>query len=412
MAKFTAKEWDDIRKRFHNSIMADTSLSSLAQNLDTADWPVKGEEEKPSKYIDFNYDELLLLPEIAGSEKRADHLIGILKETLAFDDPFGDMVAQVEESASKENPVLKTLGRLGIPEAYPLALVNLTEGTRTVCASEGVKTIGEFANLAQQMSTRVVIGGDFRALLNALSHGDEEGIGQFLPFRKGASGLHLPEALGLAAGSVTRPEQLALARAYGAPLAGAAATPPRRGRSGQGRAARADRDDRHARVVPGRDDRPRRQAQRRRCARTRTRRHRRPRPRGDRRPLLPPGRRPPPPLDRRAREEGRLVFAPVWALSSRRGEPAVTAPREPAPPGPSFPPPPFPKPPSFAPPPGVPAPKPAGGARPLVLPRRASPLLRAQEAAAATTAATAEARKSIDAIISQSRAPGAAALRR
>lgn len=226
MAKFTAKEWDDIRKRFHNSIMADTSLSSLAQNLDTADWPVKGEEEKPSKYIDFNYDELLLLPEIAGSEKRADHLIGILKETLAFDDPFGDMVAQVEESASKENPVLKTLGRLGIPEAYPLALVNLTEGTRTVCASEGVKTIGEFANLAQQMSTRVVIGGDFRALLNALSHGDEEGIGQFLPFRTGASGLHLPEALGLAAGSVTRPEQLALARAYGAPLAGAAATPP------------------------------------------------------------------------------------------------------------------------------------------------------------------------------------------
>ncbi|MBI2514557.1 MAG: hypothetical protein HYV96_21490 [Opitutae bacterium] len=220
MAKFTAKEWEEIRKRFHHSIMADTSLSSLAQNLDTADWPVKGEEEKPSKYIDFNYEELLMLPEIAGSEKRADHLIGILKETLAFDDPFGDMVAQVEESASKENPVLKTLGRLGIPEAYPLALVALSEGTRTVCASEGVKTIGEFANLAQQMSTRVVIGGDFRSLLNALSHGDEEGIGQFLPFRKGSSGLHLPEALGLAAASVSRAEQLALAKAHGAKLSG------------------------------------------------------------------------------------------------------------------------------------------------------------------------------------------------
>lgn len=221
MAKFTAKEWDDIRKRFHHSIMADTSLTSLAQNLDTAEWPVKGEEEKPSKYIDFNYDELLMLPEIAGNEKRADHLIGILKETLAFDDPFGDMVAQVEESASKENPVLKTLGRLGIPEGYPLKLVALSDGTRTVCASEGVKTIGEFANLAQQMSTRVVIGGDFRSLLNALSHGDEEGIGQFLPFRKGSSGLHLPEALGLAAASITRPEQLGLAKAYGAKLAGA-----------------------------------------------------------------------------------------------------------------------------------------------------------------------------------------------
>lgn len=220
MAKYTAKDWEDVRKRFHSSIMADTSLSSLAQNLDTADWPVKGEEEKPSKYIDFNYEELLMLLEIAGSEKRVDHLIGILKETLAFDDPFGDMVAQVEESASKENTVLKTLGRLGIPEDYPLALVNLSECTRAVCASEGVATIGEFANLAQQMSTRVVIGGDFRALLNALSHGDEEGIGQFLPFRKGSSGLHLPEALGLAAAAVGRPEQVALAEAFGAKLAG------------------------------------------------------------------------------------------------------------------------------------------------------------------------------------------------
>ena len=226
MAKFTSKDWDDVRKRFRSSIMADTSLSSLAQSLDTADWPVKGEEEKPSKYIDFNYEELLMLPEIAGSEKRADHLIGILKETLAFDDPFGDMVAQVEENTARENPVLKTLSRLGIPEAFPLALVNLSEGTRAVCASEGVKTIGEFANLAQQMSTRVVIGGDFRALLNALSHGDEEGIGQFLPFRKGASGLHLPEALGLAVAGLARAEQVGLAKAYGAALSGPDATHP------------------------------------------------------------------------------------------------------------------------------------------------------------------------------------------
>jgi len=228
MPKFTAPEWDEIRKRFQTSIMADTSLVSLAQNLDTKEWPHRGEDEKPSKYIDFTYDELLMLPEIAGKSERADHLISILKETLAFDDPFGEMVAQVEESATKENPVLKTLARLGIPEGYPLALVTMSEGTRAVCASEGVKTIGEFANLAQQMSTRVVIGGDFRALLNALSHGDEAGIGLFLPFRKGASGLHLPEALGLVSSGLTRPEQVALALASGAKLpaveAAAAAT--------------------------------------------------------------------------------------------------------------------------------------------------------------------------------------------
>jgi hypothetical protein len=218
MAKFTSSEWDDIRKKFRHSIMADTSLISLAQNLDTKEWPHKAEDEKPSKYIEFGYEELLMLPEIAGSADKADHLIGILKETLAFDDPFGDMVAEVEKTAAKDNPILKTLSRLNIPAGYPMALANFSEGTRVVCSSEGVKTIGEFANLGQQMSTRVVLGGDFRNALNALTHGDEEGIGQFLPFRKGSTGLHLPEAIGLLSASLPRPEQLGLAKAYGAKL--------------------------------------------------------------------------------------------------------------------------------------------------------------------------------------------------
>ena len=218
MAKFTSTEWDEIRKKFRHSIMADTSLVSLAQNLDTKEWPHSGEEEKPSKYIDFSYDELLMLPEIAGSPAKADHLIGILKETLAFDDPFGDMVAQVEETSSKENPILKTLSRLNISEGYPLVLANFSEGTRVVCASEGIKTIGEFANLGQQMSTRVVLGGDFRNALNALTHGDEEGIGQFLPYRKGTTGLHLAEAIGLIPAGLPRGDQLSLGKANGAKL--------------------------------------------------------------------------------------------------------------------------------------------------------------------------------------------------
>lgn len=218
MAKFTFTEWDEIRKKFRHSIMADTSLVSLAQNLDTQEWPHQGEDEKPSKYIDFTYDELLLMPELAGKPEQADHLIGILKETLSFDDPFGDMVAEVEKTTAKDNPILKTLSRLNIPDTYPMELANFTEGTRIVCASEGVKTIGEFANLGQQMSTRVVLGGDFRNALNALTHGDEEGIGQFLPYRKGSIGLHLAEAIGLIAAGLPRPDQLGLAKSFGAKL--------------------------------------------------------------------------------------------------------------------------------------------------------------------------------------------------
>jgi hypothetical protein len=128
------------------------------------------------------------------------------------------MVAQVEETSAKDNPILKTLARLSIPENYPLMLANFSEGTRVVCASEGIKTIGEFANLGQQMSTRVVLGGDFRSALNALTHGDEAGIGQFLPYRKGSTGLHLAEAIGLIAAGLPRATQLSLAKAYGARL--------------------------------------------------------------------------------------------------------------------------------------------------------------------------------------------------
>ncbi len=64
-------------------------------------------------------------------------------------------------------------------------------------------------------------------------------------------------------------------------------------------------------------------------------------------------------------------------------------------------------PPSFAPPPAILIGN-KGGPRPLTLPRRASPLVRAQEATAATVAA----RRSIDAILSRSRPPwgGPAAL--
>lgn len=218
MAKITPADWDDIRKKFAASIMADTSLVSLSQNLEGTEWPHSGDDEKPSKYINFSWDELMMMPEIAGKEDRALLLAGILKETLAFDDPFGDMAAQVEQAAANENPILKNISRFHIPNDYPMALINVSEGTRAVCSSEGVKTLGDFANLGQQMSTRVVLGGDFRTLLNVLSHGDEDGMGQFIPYRKGHTGLHLPEALGLAAAALPRTDIVSLAKSYGAKL--------------------------------------------------------------------------------------------------------------------------------------------------------------------------------------------------
>ncbi|HEY4989430.1 MAG TPA: hypothetical protein VII09_06465 [Opitutaceae bacterium] len=196
---YTEKDWDEIRTAFASSIMVDTQISSLAQNLDGPTWPVKSKDETPAKYIDLSYGEALELLAFKGqSADKLDLMISIFKETLAFDSPFGDMVEQTEAASIRDNPLLKNMARSGIPENFPISLTALGADTVEFCKLENLKTLGEFAVFAQGMSQNVIIGGDFRKLLNALSNVDEITLGEILPFRRGSKGLHLIEALGQA----------------------------------------------------------------------------------------------------------------------------------------------------------------------------------------------------------------------
>lgn len=198
--KSTAKEWDEVRTAFSTSIMVDTALSSLAQNLDAPDWPIKGKAETPAVYIDLNFEEVVEMLQLKGQKpERIDQLVGILKETLAFDSPFGEMVTQAEASSARENQLLKNLTKLGIPENFPITLTALEAGTLEFCKLEKLSTLGEFAVFAQGMSQNVIVGGDFKKLLNALSHVDEAALAEVLPYRRGARGLHLVESLAHAA---------------------------------------------------------------------------------------------------------------------------------------------------------------------------------------------------------------------
>ena len=200
--KFTSKDWDEVRTGFATSIMVDTALSSLAQNLDGPDWPIKGADETPSKYIDLNLEEVSELLQLRGQPPECvDHLIGVLKETLAFDSPFGEMVEQTEVASARDNALLKNLAKLGISENFPIALAALEPGTLEFCKAERLATLGEFAVFAQGMSQNVIVGGDFRKLLNALSHVDEAALAEVLPYRRGSKGLHLVESLAQAARS-------------------------------------------------------------------------------------------------------------------------------------------------------------------------------------------------------------------
>lgn len=190
------KEWNQVRTAFASSILVDTALPSLAENLDGPAWPGKDRDETPAAYIDLEY--AMVVEELAARGYPAntmDRLVTILRETLAFDDPFGEMVEHSETVAAADNPLLDNLARLEIPADFPVGLTQLSRETKEFCALEKLATLGEFAVFAQSMSQNVVVGGDFRGLLNALSHIDEKAIARYLPFRVGAKGLHLVEAL-------------------------------------------------------------------------------------------------------------------------------------------------------------------------------------------------------------------------
>lgn len=216
--KYGVFDWDAARKPFSKSIMMETSLSSLAQNLDMADWTLTGEGEVPSKYVYLKYAELITMPGFAGHPEQVDQLITILKDTLAFDEPFGDMVPKHASAPDKDNPILKNLAKLGIPEDYPMALVALTAETREFCTLESLVTIREFAMFAQNLAQAVIVGGDFRALINALSHIDENMLAFYLPFRPGAKGVHLLEGLALTVRAYPPEMKAGLARDFGARL--------------------------------------------------------------------------------------------------------------------------------------------------------------------------------------------------
>src|SRR3954470_13347375 len=110
--KSTAKDWDEVRSAFATSIMVDTSLNSLAQNLDGPDWPIKGKDETPAKYIDLSFEEFVELLQLKGqSPERMDQLVALLKETFAFDSPFGEMVEQTQAASERDNPLLKNLAK-------------------------------------------------------------------------------------------------------------------------------------------------------------------------------------------------------------------------------------------------------------------------------------------------------------
>jgi hypothetical protein len=211
--------WESVRKRFMNSLMENTRLNNLAENADLPAWPIAGEDETPGKYIDFSWQEIEMLPEFAENHyANLKLLIRIMNETLAFDDPFGDMTDQSDAVSEQDDTMQRTFAKLGIPADFPLQLSNLSADTKAFCTSQDFKTVAEFVNFIQHAVQNLVIKGDYRTFLNALANYDEAVIAKVLPLRPGEKGVHLQEGLRLSVETLTDEERIALLNQYGREL--------------------------------------------------------------------------------------------------------------------------------------------------------------------------------------------------
>jgi hypothetical protein len=198
--KITPEAWDEIRSAFHHSILVDTPLASLAQNIEGCAWVLQDADEKPSAYVDLCHADVVERLRIRGlSPARFDDLVDILRGTLDFDQSLGAMLPSMKAPAAEKLPdgILRNLERLGIPAGFPISLCAFAPGTHSFCREQGMVSLGDFLIFARRASRAVVVGGEFRDVMNAIAHIDESTLARFLPFRVRSTGLHLVEAIAL-----------------------------------------------------------------------------------------------------------------------------------------------------------------------------------------------------------------------
>jgi hypothetical protein len=215
--KYSAEEWEHFRNRFFNSMLNDTQVAALGQNVGVS-WPFKGSDETPAKYIEFDFEELQSVPGLIGKKTRIKKLMDILRETLAFDDPFSDMVDIFEAESEKDDAFERILAKLEIPSLYPAALIHFSAETEELLKAEGVETLIQTIQFGQNLARNVVMGGDLKSFLNGLAHTDMASIVKHLPYRRNERNLHLAEAVGLIARDLEEPVQLELLSQAGVAL--------------------------------------------------------------------------------------------------------------------------------------------------------------------------------------------------
>ena len=191
-----SSRWDRVSFRVQGSPFEDLSVSGLAKNVGTRSWKRPGAKVKGdtvSRYIYFSFEELLEVEKL--DLKSAKLLLEICEALFQMEEEYSGMGSfeEVDKQATQQR--LRFVEEFGLNQDFPIALSNLDEDLRELCASEDVFSFVDLMGFLDRLSDKAMIGGSYRDLQNIFAHGDEKGLSRHFPYRPGYRGFHLPETL-------------------------------------------------------------------------------------------------------------------------------------------------------------------------------------------------------------------------
>lgn len=190
------QDWNQLRRNFALSPLAETPLETLAENVGEI-WPEATDGETAADFLDLSWDDLNQHPTFVDKPEKRDRFIRIIRDTMAFDEGFSDMLGGDEPASTAGDEGEDLLVRLDIPADYPVHLTHLGADALEFARNEETPELGAFVQLCRSLARKIVVGGEIRTLLNSLESRDEGTLATLLPYRVRAGGLHLPEALAL-----------------------------------------------------------------------------------------------------------------------------------------------------------------------------------------------------------------------
>lgn len=146
--KYSSAEWEHIRQRFADSILKETEVAILGQNAGFS-WPFKGKGETPEKYIQYKFDELQSVPGLVGKKVRIRRLMDILRETLAFDDPFSDLAHSLEAESEEDVTFERILTKYNVPLNFPVHLLHFSPDVNSLIKREQITNLVELVHYGQ-----------------------------------------------------------------------------------------------------------------------------------------------------------------------------------------------------------------------------------------------------------------------